>query len=453
MPKPTLSVLIPNYNHGRFISDNLDAILGQSHPPDEVIVIDDGSTDNSMSVIKQYAAQDTRVKVFQNERNMGVVYTLNRALSLANGDYCYGSAADDRVRPGFFEKAMRLLQMYPEAGLCFGYGSEFDSETGHISEYPIRLTETPRYLPPDELAAAMARIAVPGHSTTVPGNSALWRRTEFIRAGGYREELRWHSDWFALQTVALRNGACFIPESLVYTRMERTSYSQAGQRLWDQQSEVLSRLLRLIRSEEFRDVLPRFQRSYAFSQFSPWIVRVIVSRSEFWDRDAALLVENSLLKEYWNFLMHANPLVRQGTATCLGELGAPARRTVTSLCRLMADQPEVRAATRTALLKIQGELPGDMQLLQYRLRSSLKHSARRMLMPVRNLAARIYRRLNYKLYSRIERLEACLAQMVIEGREDHKKMMQEIQMLRSRLKEQTTPPAEATPLRTIKDAA
>src|SRR6185295_14666668 len=112
MPKPTLSVLIPNYNHGRFISDNLDAILGQSHPPDEVIVIDDGSTDNSMSVIKQYAAQDTRVKVFQNERNMGVVFTLNRALSLASGDYCYGSAADDRVRPGFFEKAMRLLTMY-----------------------------------------------------------------------------------------------------------------------------------------------------------------------------------------------------------------------------------------------------------------------------------------------------------------------------------------------------
>lgn len=435
MSNPTLSVLLPNYNHGRYISDNLNAILGQSRPPDEVIVIDDGSTDDSMSVINRYAEQDSRVRVYRNDRNRGVVYTLNRALQLAQGEYCYGSAADDRVRPGFFEKALQLLTQNPEAGICFGYGSEFDSESGRISEYPIRLTDKPCYLPPDELAASWARISRPGHSVTVPGNSAIWKRSEFLRAGGYRDDLRWHSDWFALQVVALRNGACFIPESLVYTRMERMSYSQAGQRLWDQQSKVLARLLQLVKSGEFRDVLPRFQQGYLFSQFAPWIVRVVVSRPEHWDRDSAMLIENSLLEDFRSFLLNGNPLVRQGTAFCLGEIGTPARRTVSSLARLLDDLPEIAGTAQEAVLKIQGQFPGNVQILRYRLLNAVRRGVKRAVLPLRNFAASAYRRINYKLYGRIERLEACLAEMVVDHREQQKRLFQEVQELQHLLEE------------------
>ncbi|HTI51646.1 MAG TPA: glycosyltransferase, partial [Planctomycetaceae bacterium] len=397
---------------------------------------DDGSIDDSMSVINRYAERDSRVRVYRNERNMGVVFTLNRALQLARSEYCYGSAADDRVRPGFFEKALRLLAQNPEAGICFGYGSEFDSESGRVSEYPIRLTEKPCFLPPDELAASWARIARPGHSVTVPGNSAIWKRTEFLRAGGYRDDLRWHSDWFALQVVALRNGACFIPESLVYTRMERMSYSQAGQRLWDQQSKVLARLLQLVKSSEFRDVLPRFQQGYLFSQFAPWIVRVVVSRPEHWDRDSAMLIENSLLDDFRTFLLNGNPLVRQGTAFCLGEIGTPARRTVSSLARLLSDLPEVATTAQEAVLKIQGQFPGNLQILRYRSLNAIRRGLKGAASPLRNFAARAYRRINYKLYGRIERLEACLAEMVVDHREQQKRLFQELQELQQLLEEQ-----------------
>ena len=100
MTKPTLSVLIPNYNHGQYISNNLDAILGQSWRPDEIIIVDDGSTDDSMSVINQYARRESRIRAYRNERNMGVVYTLNRALGLARANYCYGSAPTTGFVPG-----------------------------------------------------------------------------------------------------------------------------------------------------------------------------------------------------------------------------------------------------------------------------------------------------------------------------------------------------------------
>lgn len=443
MSKPTLSVLIPNYNHGQYISNNLDAILEQSWQPDEIIIVDDGSTDDSMSVINQYARRESRIRAYRNERNMGVVYTLNRALGLARSEYCYGGAADDRIRPGFFEKALRLLQLHPEAGLCYGYGSEFDSDSGHVSEYPIRLTDRPRYLSPDEMADALARISAPGHSVTVPGNSCIWKRSEFLRAGGYREDLRWHSDWFALQVVALRNGACFIPESLVYTRMVRTSYSQAGQRSWDQQSRVLERLLQLLRSDEFRDVLPRFQRGYLLSQFAPWIIRVIVSQPDLWDRDSALLIQNSLLEAHREFLLHANPLLRQGSAVCISELGSAAKATAPTLCKLLSDQPEVRTAASLALVMVQGKLPGGWQVLRNRAETLWKQAVRRVTTPVRNLAARVYRTLNYKLYGRVERLEACLAELLMENRDRQKKLFAELHDLRLLLEERESPAADS----------
>jgi hypothetical protein len=367
---------------------------------------------------------------------MGVVYTLNRALHLARGEYCYGGAADDRVRPGFFEKALGMLEQHPEAGLCYGYGSEFDSETGHVSEYPIRLTTTPRFLTGDELAAALSRISVPGHSVTVPGNSSLWKRSEFLRAGGYREDLRWHSDWFALQVVALRNGACFIPESLVFTRMDRGSYSQAGQRSWDQQSRVLERLLSLIKSDEFRDVLPRFQQGCLFSQFAPWIVRLIISRPDHWDRDSALLVANSLLAGHRDFLQNHNPLLRQGAAVCLGELGATARPTVAAMCQLLSDQPDVCTAASVSLVMIQGRLPGAWQITRNRWRNWILHGLGRASSPLRNVAARIYRRVNYKLYGRVERLETCLAELLMEHRDQQKKLFEELRALQKMLNEQ-----------------
>jgi hypothetical protein len=239
--------------------------------------------------------------------------------------------------------------------------------------------------------------------------------------------------------------------------MVRTSYSQAGQRSWDQQSRVLERLLQLLRSEEFRDVLPRFQRGHLLSQFAPWIIRVIVSQPDLWDRDSALLIQNSLLAAHREFLLHANPLLRQGSAVCISELGSSAKATVPTLCSLLSDQPEVRTAASLALVMVQGKLPGGWQVLRNRAETLWKQAVRRTTMPVRNLAARVYRTLNYKLYGRVERLEACLAELLMENRDRQKKLFAELSALRAILEEREALAADSeaceSPLPTHADAA
>src|SRR5215207_96176 len=109
---------MPNYNHARFLQESLGAILAQSRRPLEVIVVDDGSTDGSVDIIKVLAQSNPTVHLVCNERNVGGIASVNRGLVLASGDYVHCAAADDRVLPGFYEQSLDLLSQCPEAGLC-----------------------------------------------------------------------------------------------------------------------------------------------------------------------------------------------------------------------------------------------------------------------------------------------------------------------------------------------
>src|SRR5882724_13615892 len=114
---PTLSVVVPNYNHAKYLPACLSAILRQSVQPLEVLVLDDVSTDNSLEVIKRIAAKNPLVRLVQNEKNLGVMPNLNKGVQLAKGDYVFIGSADDEIIPGLFEKSMQLLARHPQAGL------------------------------------------------------------------------------------------------------------------------------------------------------------------------------------------------------------------------------------------------------------------------------------------------------------------------------------------------
>ncbi len=122
-----LSIVLLNYNHARYIGEALQAILGQSYKPWEVIIVDDASTDNSIDVIEKFIRRDPTVRLLKNEHNMGVERSANRGLEYASGDYIFSAAADDKILPGLFEKSIRMLALYPQAGLCCSDAVNFNS--------------------------------------------------------------------------------------------------------------------------------------------------------------------------------------------------------------------------------------------------------------------------------------------------------------------------------------
>jgi glycosyltransferase involved in cell wall biosynthesis len=100
----TLSVVLPNYNHAKFIGRALAALLGQERAADEVVVIDDGSTDDSVAVIERIAAATPAIRMLRNPNNIAVISTLQRGLEAARGKYVYFAASDDLIFPGFFSR-------------------------------------------------------------------------------------------------------------------------------------------------------------------------------------------------------------------------------------------------------------------------------------------------------------------------------------------------------------
>jgi glycosyltransferase involved in cell wall biosynthesis len=282
MTRPTLSVLMANYNHRAFLDEALEAIISQSCQPHELIVIDDGSTDGSLDVLQRYEQRVPYMKVFRNDRNRGVIYTANRSLELSKGDYVYWAAADDRLLPGFIQRSMEVLARHPAAGLCCSIPAYFtDDDQAARSNPRAHVTENPGYISPDDLAVLMSR-----KRFNIAGHTAIVKRSTMARSGGFLPELRWHCDWFALYVAAAREGICFIPEKLAAIRIAQGTYS-GGARRWKEQREVVTRLLALLESPSYNDVTAFFRRSGILAGLPgrygvPGTVLVMLRQPRYW---------------------------------------------------------------------------------------------------------------------------------------------------------------------------
>ena len=87
MNQPLFSVLITNYNNGRYLQEAIDSVLAQTYTNWEIILVDDKSTDNSFEIYEKYK-DDGRFKIYYNEVNMGCGYTKHRCAELASGELC-----------------------------------------------------------------------------------------------------------------------------------------------------------------------------------------------------------------------------------------------------------------------------------------------------------------------------------------------------------------------------
>ncbi len=110
MSKPLVSVLIPCYNVEEYVEESVNSILDQTYTHLEVIAINDCSTDNTGKILYALAAKDSRIKVVENEQNLKLIKTLNKGISLCNGEYIARMDADDISLPTRIEKEVDFLE-------------------------------------------------------------------------------------------------------------------------------------------------------------------------------------------------------------------------------------------------------------------------------------------------------------------------------------------------------
>lgn len=130
---PAVTVLMPVYNAGRFLREAIESVLCQSWTDFELLVLDDGSTDDSAALAAAFG--DARIRVVHNESNLRLVATLNRGLELAHGRYVARMDADDICLPQRLARQVSFLERHPEVGVCGTQVRTMGAEDGAV--FPV----------------------------------------------------------------------------------------------------------------------------------------------------------------------------------------------------------------------------------------------------------------------------------------------------------------------------
>ncbi|MBT3414029.1 MAG: glycosyltransferase family 2 protein [Nitrospina sp.] len=222
MESPAISVIMGNYNHAHYLDQSIPAILNQSLRPKELIIVDDGSTDNSVEIIEGFARKDPAIRFYKNEKNMGNVPTYMRAFAKVTGDYFHCASADDLILPGLFEKGTAMLAKYPQAGMFSGVSKRIDGNGNEqvTSPEPPYISEMPCYISPEK-ALELALDGV----TWLCTQSAIWRMSSIREVGAYSPAFGNYIDEISAALITLNCGTCFTSEILGVSRVLENSFS------------------------------------------------------------------------------------------------------------------------------------------------------------------------------------------------------------------------------------
>ncbi len=216
-----ISVVIPNYNYGRFIEQAIDSVLAQTKPVDEIIVVDDASTDDSLERVARYG---DKVRLIKHERNRGTAgATRNTGIAAATGAYIVCLDADDMLEPTYIETCFNAIRA--DAGI----GVAYTGVQTHVEPKGERIVH--HHWPiPFNWSWQTARKSPPNNC--IP-TASLFRRLMWERCGGYDESIRCGEDaafWVKALGCGFEAVKCTEDPLFVY---RRHGPSMSTTRPWD----------------------------------------------------------------------------------------------------------------------------------------------------------------------------------------------------------------------------
>lgn len=220
MSKPLVSVIVPCYNYARYVGQTLHSVLAQDYPNFELIVVDDGSTDDSVKAISralegwERSSLARRVE-FIVQSNQGVSAALNVGLKECRGQYVATFDADDLMTPGRLAIQVEYMERHPEVG-CLG------GETIRIDERSTQLPKKKKLRPVRRYDFAKAFAS----GLVVGGNIAMYPRAVLLEVGGYDPHIRIQDFQMTLKVANAGYLIDVLPEVVTFYRKHEVSLSK-----------------------------------------------------------------------------------------------------------------------------------------------------------------------------------------------------------------------------------
>lgn len=206
---PTVSVLTTVYNRAKFLGECIESVQQSRFTDYEHIIVDDGSTDDSVEIAKRYAAQDPRIKIFVNEQNLGDYPNRNQAAKHASGKYLKYLDADDLHGPWILNVMVDAMEQFPDAGVGLFAHGKGSTHFAHC-------------LSPDEAFTAHYKEGVRIFSRSPLG--AIIRTSAFRELGGFPEHQHVgdHEFWHTIGSV---HPTVVMPSKLAHYRIHEDQQS------------------------------------------------------------------------------------------------------------------------------------------------------------------------------------------------------------------------------------
>lgn len=223
---PLVSMIVPCYNHEKYIQETIESIISQTYNNVELIVIDDGSKDNSPSILQELSRKHNFK--FIHRPNKGLSATLNESIGLSQGKYFSVCASDDILILDKIEKQVNFMENHPKYGMCYGKIIRFNDNS---LEKKVKIKNAKSGWIFNDIITA--KISIPAVSTMV--------KTDIIKdVGKYDEEL-WIEDWDMWLRIAEKYEIGYMDDYLAYYRQHDTNISKQSLKMYKAQKNILAK--------------------------------------------------------------------------------------------------------------------------------------------------------------------------------------------------------------------
>ncbi|MBC8084976.1 MAG: glycosyltransferase [Hymenobacter sp.] len=211
---PTVSVIIPNYNHARYLPQRIDSVLQQTHRNIDLLLLDDCSTDDSRTVLARYAQLNPRVELAFNDLNSGSTFRQwNKGLAWATGTYVWIAESDDAAEPALLARLVECLEANPNAVMAYCQSRLIDAQ-GKPEGLALLLEDGLGSASFCRSGNELVEKYMPITNIVANASAVLMRRSALASVGPAPEDMRLAGDWLFWIRLMLEGQVCYLAEPL-----------------------------------------------------------------------------------------------------------------------------------------------------------------------------------------------------------------------------------------------